>query len=204
MSSSWKPLNPEPAAETSAAHGQIAGGVGGDSALAARRAYDAFAASYDDFNHRYMYERWTARLLEVARGVGMRGCRLLDVGCGTGLSFVALLDRGWEVTACDISPAMVELARSRCRQFNLPCECAYRCNPYGLYTLGSLFSRGYTVEVFQHDGCHQGIRLAASCRSVDQAAFTAQKRVPGLKLEGKRFPSLVAEPSLGGVEVLEC
>ena len=113
MNPTLKQFDPVETAETSAAHGQIAGGVGGDSALAARRAYDAFAASYDDFNHRYMYERWTARLLEVARGVGMRGCRLLDVGCGTGLSFVALLDRGWEVTACDISPAMVARARER-------------------------------------------------------------------------------------------
>jgi predicted TPR repeat methyltransferase len=36
---------------------------------------------------------------------------LLDVGCGTGKSFMPLLRRGWRVSACDISPAMVERAR---------------------------------------------------------------------------------------------
>jgi SAM-dependent methyltransferase len=79
----------------------------------ARRTYDAFAASYDDFTHQYMYERWTGRLLETARAAGLSGKRLLDVGCGTGLSFVAMIPRGFEVTGCDISPAMLERAREK-------------------------------------------------------------------------------------------
>jgi SAM-dependent methyltransferase len=79
----------------------------------ARLTYDAFASTYDDFNHRYMYERWTGKLLERAEEAGLEGNRLLDVGCGTGLSFVALLERGWVVTGCDISPAMIEKARQR-------------------------------------------------------------------------------------------
>ncbi len=79
----------------------------------ARRTYDAFAASYDDFNHRYTHEQWTGRLLGKAEGAGLTGRRLLDVGCGTGLSFVAMLARGWEVTGCDISPGMIERARER-------------------------------------------------------------------------------------------
>ena len=44
---------------------------------------------------------------------GLRGDRLLDVACGTGKSFIPMLERGWEVTACDISPAMVEMARAK-------------------------------------------------------------------------------------------
>jgi len=79
----------------------------------AQRTYDAFAAGYDVFNHRYMYERWTGRLLAKAEENGLSGKRLLDVGCGTGLSFIALLEQGWEVTGCDISPAMLELAREK-------------------------------------------------------------------------------------------
>jgi SAM-dependent methyltransferase len=79
----------------------------------AREAYDAFASSYDDFNHGYMYERWTGRLLGKAEDAGLEGNRLLDVACGTGLSLIALLDRGWQVTGCDISPQMVEKARDR-------------------------------------------------------------------------------------------
>ena len=79
----------------------------------AQRTYDAFAASYDDFTHQYMYERWTGRLLGKAEEAGLEGKRLLDVGCGTGLSFIAMLDRGFEVTGCDISPQMLEQARAK-------------------------------------------------------------------------------------------
>lgn len=76
-------------------------------------AYDAFAPAYDDFTFQYQNERWTGRLLAKAEELGLEGNRLLDVGCGTGKSFIPMLDRGWEVTACDISPAMVEIAREK-------------------------------------------------------------------------------------------
>jgi SAM-dependent methyltransferase len=79
----------------------------------ARVTYDAFASTYDDFNHRYQYERWTGKLLERAEAAGLEGYRLLDVGCGTGLSFLSPLAQGWAVTGCDISPRMIELADAR-------------------------------------------------------------------------------------------
>jgi SAM-dependent methyltransferase len=82
-------------------------------AAGAREAYDTFAAFYEAFNRGYMYERWTGRLLDKAEEAGLHGLRLLDVGCGTGLSFLPLLDRGWEVTGCDISPGMLEIAREK-------------------------------------------------------------------------------------------
>lgn len=79
----------------------------------ARQTYDSYAPAYDDFNHGYMYERWTGRLLARAEEEGLVGDRLLDVGCGTGLSFIPMLERGWRVTACDISPAMLEVAQGK-------------------------------------------------------------------------------------------
>ncbi len=85
----------------------------GEAGGSAKEAYDAYASSYDDFNRGYMYERWTGRLLAKAHEMGLEGDRLLDVGCGTGLSFLPMLDRGWRVTACDISPAMLDVARSK-------------------------------------------------------------------------------------------
>jgi SAM-dependent methyltransferase len=81
--------------------------------MGAKETYDAFASTYDDFNHRYRYEHWTGKLLERAEATGLEGHRLLDVGCGTGLSFVLPLAQGWAVTGCDISPRMIEAAGAR-------------------------------------------------------------------------------------------
>jgi SAM-dependent methyltransferase len=48
-----------------------------------------------------------------ARAQGLKGDRLLDVACGTGKSFEPLLERGYRVSACDLSPAMVAEARRK-------------------------------------------------------------------------------------------
>jgi SAM-dependent methyltransferase len=75
-----------------------------------RETYDAFAPFYDDFTAHHRYTEWTASLEELARAAGLHGRRLLDVACGTGKSFMPFLERGYTVTACDISPAMAEIA----------------------------------------------------------------------------------------------
>ena len=43
----------------------------------------------------------------------MHGLRLLDAGCGTGALSVEAARRGAEVVAIDLSPTLVDLARSR-------------------------------------------------------------------------------------------
>ena len=73
-------------------------------------AYDALAPAYDVFTADYAHEPWLAALEALAAEHGLAGRRLLDVACGTGKSFLPLLRRGYEVTACDISPAMLERA----------------------------------------------------------------------------------------------
>lgn len=79
----------------------------------AERTYEAMAPVYDDFTAHHDYEGWLADLLKVLEQQGLRGKRLLDVGCGTGKSFMPMLPRGWEVTGCDISAAMLGLAREK-------------------------------------------------------------------------------------------
>jgi SAM-dependent methyltransferase len=71
------------------------------------------AVAYDDFTAHHEDEAWIADLLAALRGHGLRGNRLLDVGCGTGKSFLPMLPRGWQVTGCDVSPSMLELAREK-------------------------------------------------------------------------------------------
>ncbi|HET8862976.1 MAG TPA: methyltransferase domain-containing protein [Solirubrobacterales bacterium] len=79
----------------------------------AKATYEAMAPVYDLFTAHYDDELWIGELVSALERNGLRGKRLLDVACGTGKSFLPMLDRGWEVTACDISPAMLARARAK-------------------------------------------------------------------------------------------
>jgi SAM-dependent methyltransferase len=79
----------------------------------AEEAYEAIAPVYDEFTAHHDYELWLGNLLPELERHGLSGDRLLDVGCGTGRSFLSMLEKGWKVTACDLSPSMLELARRK-------------------------------------------------------------------------------------------
>ena len=78
---------------------------------AALLAYERLAAVYDRFTDSYDHDGWVGRLERLAREHGLEGHRALDVACGTGKSFAPLVRRGYDVWACDLSPAMVAQAR---------------------------------------------------------------------------------------------
>lgn len=75
--------------------------------------YQTFAPFYDAYTDGYQFETWTGKLAAKAEAFEPSGRRLLDVGCGTGKSFLAMLDRGWSVVGCDVSPAMIEVAKDK-------------------------------------------------------------------------------------------
>jgi SAM-dependent methyltransferase len=75
--------------------------------------YDAFAPYYDAFTAASDYEAWARETLVLARRHGLRGRRLLDLACGTGKSFLPFLERGFDVTGCDSSTAMLAEAARR-------------------------------------------------------------------------------------------
>jgi SAM-dependent methyltransferase len=81
--------------------------------LHARETYDAFAPYYDEFTAHHRYDEWTRTLERLARDAGLAGRRLLDVACGTGKSFLPFIARGYEVVACDLSPAMAAIAAEK-------------------------------------------------------------------------------------------
>ena len=82
-------------------------------AAEALAAYEALAEGYDVLTAGYPYEAWLDRIEAIARHHGARGRRMFDVACGTGRSFAPLLERGWDVVACDLSPAMAARAHER-------------------------------------------------------------------------------------------
>ena len=79
----------------------------------ARATYEAMARCYDDFTANHDFELWLGNLLPAVEQQALPEHQLLDVGCGTGKSFLPMIDRGWSVTACDISPLMVAIAESK-------------------------------------------------------------------------------------------
>jgi SAM-dependent methyltransferase len=79
----------------------------------AKQAYENFAGIYDDFNHANDYEMWFGVLFPKLEALGLGRGALLDVACGTGRAIPPMLRRGWTITACDISPAMLEKAREK-------------------------------------------------------------------------------------------
>jgi SAM-dependent methyltransferase len=66
-----------------------------------------FASYYDAFTADSDYEVWTEQILAVARRHGLAGTALLDLACGTGNSFLPFTRRGFRVTGCDASAAML-------------------------------------------------------------------------------------------------
>jgi len=49
----------------------------------------------------------------------LRGASVLEIGCGTGSSTVALAERGAAVTAVDIEPGSIAVARERCSAYGV-------------------------------------------------------------------------------------
>jgi SAM-dependent methyltransferase len=76
-------------------------------------AYNAIAPAYDSFTAHHNHGLWLDQFLPKLAAYGIEGKRLLDVACGTGKSFIPMLEQGWKVTACDISPAMIAIAREK-------------------------------------------------------------------------------------------
>jgi SAM-dependent methyltransferase len=76
-------------------------------------AYESFAPWYDAFTAGSDYEAWATHALALAETYGLNGTCLLDVACGTGKSFMPFVERGFDVTGCDSSPAMLARAATK-------------------------------------------------------------------------------------------
>jgi SAM-dependent methyltransferase len=88
--------------------------------VSSNRTYDAaFAAYYDRLTAHKDYEAEVDALDGFIQRHG--GSRLLDVGCGTGTHSALLAERGYDVTAIDLSPEMVAQARAKSPAMEVQC-----------------------------------------------------------------------------------
>ncbi|MEA2333474.1 MAG: hypothetical protein QOH58_3612 [Thermoleophilaceae bacterium] len=101
--------------------------------------YEAFAPFYDAFTKASDYEAWTEHALKLGGRYGLRGTRLLDLACGTGKSFLPFRARGYEVTACDLSPAMLAQASRKAPDARLVEADIRALQPLGAFDLVTCF-----------------------------------------------------------------
>jgi SAM-dependent methyltransferase len=76
-------------------------------------AYEAFAQLYDVFTEHHNYEAWISSIESVALRHGLKGRRVLDVACGTAKSVTPWVQRGYEISGCDLSPRMLDIAAEK-------------------------------------------------------------------------------------------
>ncbi len=130
----------------------------------------------------------------------MRGQRLLDAGCGTGALAVEAARRGAQVVAIDLSPTLVELARTRVPA-DLPGHIEFRSGDMLDPALGH-FDHVVAMDSLIHYRTPDAVRVIESLarRAGTSMLFTYAPRTPLLATmhavgllfpRGDRAPSIV-------------
>lgn len=130
----------------------------------------------------------------------LRGRRILDAGCGTGALAVELAKRGASVTAVDLSPTLIELARER-----LPAQIDdgsidFRVGDMAAMELGD-FDHVVAMDSLIHYDVDDGIRVLAGLaeRVKESIVFTHAPGTPLLQAMhaiGQWFPRGDRSPAI--------
>ena len=84
-------------------------------------AYQNLAASYDRLTNDVDYEGWVDFAHSILEREGLRVRTVADLACGTGSATRILAQRGYRVTAVDLSEDMLTEAMDKCADLeNLP------------------------------------------------------------------------------------
>ena len=79
------------------------------------QAYTALARCYDRLTVDVSYDKWADHLQRLFRRSGRPISRVLELGCGTGSLTRLLAQRGYAMTAVDLSPDMLCIADQKCQ-----------------------------------------------------------------------------------------
>ncbi len=107
--------------------------------------YQRLAEYYDDLMDYIDYDIWVDDIEALVKP-HQPGKTWLDISCGTGSMAIRLARRGWNMTAVDLSPHMVEIARKKAREEQVLVE-------FGVGDM-TTFSSSHTYDVIinLHDG----------------------------------------------------
>src|SRR5579862_6135454 len=99
--------------------GRVSATHNADAAELAR--FDAVAAHFWDPHGEFrpLHLLNPVRMQFIAARCTLNGVRVLDVGCGGGLLAESLARAGAQVTAIDLAPGMIEVARMHARESEL-------------------------------------------------------------------------------------
>jgi len=128
----------------------------------------------------------------------LRGVRVLDAGCGAGQMTVELAARGADVTAVDISPALIDIARLR-----LPEDLAPRVTFASGDMAANHGAHDFVVAMdsliyYDTADITEALQLLAS-RTREAVVFTVAPRTPLLMAfwgMGKLFPKADRSPTM--------
>lgn len=134
----------------------------------------------------------------------LRGQRVLDAGCGTGALAVEAARRGAQVTAIDLSPTLVQLARER-----MPADLTGRAGAGNIeFLAGDMldkslgnFDHVVAMDSLIHYNADDAVRVLTGLarRTGTSILFTFAPKTPALSVMhalGKLFPRANRAPSI--------
>lgn len=97
--------------------------------------YTGLAACYDRLIDQAIYDRFCGRICALLRKNGIADGLILELCCGTGTLARKLTQQGYELICCDASPDMLNVAREKCADLEVPpvwiCQQAAELDLYG-------------------------------------------------------------------------
>ena len=97
--------------------------------------YTGLAACYDRLIDQAIYDRFCGRICVLLRKNGIHDGLVLELCCGTGTLARKLTQQGYELICCDVSPDMLNVAREKCADLEVPpvwiCQEAAQLDLYG-------------------------------------------------------------------------
>jgi ubiquinone/menaquinone biosynthesis C-methylase UbiE len=104
---------------------------------------------YDSYFVPAVFEPWSREVIKRAQV--WKGDRVLDVACGTGIVACRIAGSGAKVTAIDLSPERIELARARAADENVPVT----------FSVADATAMRFAAGSFDLVTCQQGLQFFA-------------------------------------------